>query len=410
MMTRILLLPPQLPYPPHQGTSLRNFHMLKALAQVADITLLSMTESENTADLTPLESYCRVLPPVPVPDRSQGTRIRQLISSSLPDMGLRLRSEAFVSALNEALRSDDYAAVQIEGIELASYIPQIRSAGPSARIVLDCHNAETELQRRARAVDRHNPARWSAAVYSTIQTGRLARFESWALGASDAILAVSEIDRVQLLKLLPAGAANIRVVPNTIDVVEYDIGGLSSEDINYDLAFTGKMDYRPNVDGVLWFAEKVWPALRESRPGITWAIAGQKPHARLDILRREEGITITGFVPHIQPYLVGASIYIVPLRIGSGTRLKILEAMAAGLPIVSTRIGAEGFDVTDQQEMVLADSPEEWVENILRLLDDQERRTEMGTAAREFAMRYDWRTIIPLMKEVYSNLLDGNHG
>lgn len=409
-MTRILLLTPQLPYPPHQGTSLRNFHMLKALAQVADVTLLSMTESENTADLTPLESYCHVLPPVPVPDRTQSTRIGQLISSPLPDMGLRLRSEAFVSALNEALRPDDYAAVQIEGIELASYIPQIRSAGPSARIVLDCHNAETELQRRARAVDRHNPARWPATVYSTIQTGRLARFESWALGASDAVLAVSEIDRSQLLKLLPAGTVNITVVPNTIDVVEYGQGETPSEEIGYDLVFTGKMDYRPNVDGVLWFAEKVWPALRESRPGITWAVVGQKPHARLDILRGKEGITITGFVPHIRPYLTEASIYIVPLRIGSGTRLKILEAMTAGLPIVSTRIGAEGFDVKDQLEMVLADTPEEWVENILRLLGDQKRRTEMGAAAHKFATRYDWRTIIPLMKEVYSNLLDRNHG
>lgn len=409
-MRRILLLTPQLPYPPHQGTSLRNFHMLKALAQVADVTLLSMTESVNSTDLSPLEPYCRVLPPVPVPDRSQGTRIRQLISSSLPDMGLRLRSDAFASALNKALRSDDYAAVQIEGIELASYIPQIRSASPSARIVLDCHNAEAELQRRARAVDRHNPSRWLAAIYSTIQTGRLARFESWALTASDAILAVSEIDRAQLLKLLPTGAIDITIVPNTIDVVEYGQGEPPSEDINHDLVFTGKMDYRPNVDGVLWFAEKVWPALRDARPDITWAIVGQKPHARLDVLRGKEGITITGFVPYIQPYLAGALIYIVPLRIGSGTRLKILEAMTTGLPIVSTRIGAEGFDVSDQQEMVLADSPEEWVENILRLLNDQERRTEMGAAAHEFAKRYDWRTIIPLMKEVYSNLLDGNHG
>lgn len=409
-MTRVLLLTPQLPYPPHQGTSLRNFHMLKALTQVADITLLSMIESENTADLAPLEPYCRVLPPVPVPERSQGTRIRQLISSPLPDMGLRLRSEAFASALDEALRSGDYAAVQIEGIELASYIPQIRSASPSARIVLDCHNAETELQRRARTVDRHNPSRWLAAIYSTIQTGRLARFESWTLGASDAILAVSEIDRAQLLKLLPAGAADITVVPNTIDVVEYGQGKVSSEGISYDLVFTGKMDYRPNVDGVLWFAEKVWPALQDARPDITWAIVGQKPHARLDILRGKEGITITGLVPHIQPYLAEALIYIVPLRIGSGTRLKILEAMATGLPIISTRIGAEGFDVRDQQEMVLADSPEAWVESVLRLLDDQKRRAEMGAAAHEFALRYDWRTIIPLMKEVYSNLLDGNDG
>ena len=170
------------------------------------------------------------------------------------------------------------------------------------------------------------------------------------------------------------------------------------------------MDYRPNVDGVRWFAEKVWPALRNARPGITWAIVGQKPHARLDALHGKEGITITGFVPQIQPYLAGTSIYIVPLRIGSGTRLKILEAMAAGLPIISSTIGAEGLHIQSQEEIILADSPYEWVENIRDLLGDPERRAEMGAAAHRFVMRYDWRTIIPLMRDIYSNLLNGNDG
>ena len=410
-MAQILLLTPQLPYPPHQGTSLRNFHMLKALAQVADVTLLSMAEGGDVVDLSPLEQYCRVLPPIPSPTRTLGTRMGQLITSSLPDMGLRLGSELFASALEGALGSEQFSAIQVEGIELASYIRQVKSSNPLIKIVLDCHNAETELQRRARAVDWSSPDRWPAAIYSSIQTSKLTSFESWALGQSDAILAVSGTDRTHLLRLLPTGSPAITVVPNSIDVAGYDLGSSPpSASTSFDLVFTGKMDYRPNVDGVLWFAEKVWPALRNARPGITWAIVGQKPHARLDALHGKEGITITGFVPQIQPYLAGTSIYIVPLRIGSGTRLKILEAMAGGLPIISSTIGAEGLHIQSQEEMILADSPDEWVENILDLLGDPERRAEMGAAAHRFAMRYDWRTIIPLMRDIYSNLLNGNDG
>lgn len=409
-MSRILLLTPQLPYPPRQGTSLRNFNMIKALSQVVDVTLLSMAEGEVVADIGLLKQFCRVLTPIPVPIRSQAARARQLITSSLPDLGLRLKSDLFAAALDMNLRSAQYDAIQIEGLELASYIVEAKSASPLTKIVLDCHNAETELQHRAREVDWTNPSRWPAAIYSSIQTGRLARFEAWALEASDAVLAVSESDRAHLLNLLPANTAEVTVVPNTIDVAEYQMGALPSEEARFDLVFTGKMDYRPNVDGVLWFAEKVWPALQKARPGITWTIVGQKPHTRLDALRGKEGITLTGFVPDILPYLAGASIYIVPLRIGSGTRLKILEAMATGLAIISTRIGAEGFNVENGKEMILSDSPQEWVESILWLLGDREKRSKMAAAARTFSMQYDWRTTVPLLKEVFSGLINGNDG
>ena len=407
-MARLLLLTPQLPYPPHQGTSLRNYHMLKALAQENTITLLSFNEVDKDTDISPLENYCRVLPPIPAPIRSQRSRLKQLFTSALPDIALRLKSTEFAAALNAIIRSDQFDVVQVEGIELASYIRQIKRAAPRAKIVLDCHNAETELQRRAQAIDLRNPSRWLAAIYSSIQISRLARFEAWAMQSSDAILAVSKSDRAHLSAMLPSNHDGIAVIPNTIDIAEYDRLPAQSPKITYDLVFTGKMDYRPNIDGVLWFAEAVWPALRKLRPTITWAIVGQKPHPRLDVLREIDGITITGFVPQIQPYLAGASIYIVPLRIGSGTRLKILEAMAIGLPIVSTRIGAEGFDVINGKELILSESPEEWGESILNLLANDDQRLAMGAAARDFAWNYDWRKIIPLINNVYSGLLTGN--
>lgn len=401
-MARILLLTPQLPYPPQQGTSLRNFHMLKALAQKHQVTLLSFTEAEDLSeDNSPLNDLCRVLPSVPVPIRSTGARIKTVLTTSLPDIAFRLKSDDFSAALAEALAEPYYDAVQVEGIELASYIDLIRSCSPDTQIVLDCHNAETELQRRAFQSDLHRISRWPAGVYSFIRFQRLTRFERGVLAEADSIIAVSETDRDQFMKLIKRDYKEVRIIPNTIDITEYTSPPLENEHIKYDLVFTGKMDYRPNIDGVLWFAETVWPLIQDQRPQTTLAIVGQRPHHRLAGLQQGYGITITGRVPKVQPYLHGASIFIVPLRIGSGTRLKILEAMAAGKPVVSTSVGAEGFDVSDGEDIIIADTPEDWASAILRLLNNPGLRKELGSAAKDFSARYDWRHIVPLLSTIY---------
>lgn len=406
-MANILMLTPQLPYPPHQGTSLRNYHLLRALANYHDVSLLSFDESGGAQSLDPLAALCRVLAPVPAPARTKGERLRQLLTDRVPDVALRLRSDAFADALVSTLHRHRYDAVQIEGIELAGYIPDARRHAAQSLIVLDCHNAETELQRRALSADLRRPARWPTAVYSGIQVRRLARFERRALESADRVIAVSAIDRARLLDLKPSLGAEIAVLPNTIDVEQYRHVEYVDPEYRYDLVFTGKMDYRPNVDGVLWFAEFVWPLILRERPHTRWAIVGQKPHPRLGALHRVPGITVTGRVPDITPYLTGASIYIVPLRIGSGTRLKLIEAMAAGLPVVSTRVGAEGFPVESGKNIVLAEQPDEWGKAVLTLLDTPDRRAELGAAATNFAAEYDWQRLIPLLREVYPNEATG---
>ena len=408
-MARILLLTPQLPYPPQQGTSLRNFHLLRALAERHSVTLLSFAERDRTADTTRLAELARVLPPVAVPERTTGQRLRGLLTSRAPDMARRLYSEAFAAALTGALRDEVFNAVQIEGIELAWTMPLIREAAPRTRIVLDCHNAETELQRRALQGDRPQPRRWPAAAYSAAQVGRLARFERQALRAADAIIAVSDEDRQQLMALAEP-TAPIAVIPNVVAVDDYQWAGPLPDEARFDLVFTGKMDYRPNVDGVLWFAEAIWPLVRQARPATTWAIVGQRPHPRLAALASQTGITLTGRVEQVQPYLVGAGVYVLPLRIGSGTRLKLIEAMAASCAVISTTIGAEGFALESGREAIVADTPEAFATAVLALLDDPARRVALGKRARAFAAQYDWRRVGPLLDGVYDELATGCAG
>lgn len=424
-MTSILILTPQLPYPPHQGTSLRNFHIIRGLAERHEITLLSFLEDNQSADPAvndPLFALCAQIVTTPVPPRSKSKRLTQMVTTRLPDMAHRLYSTEFDIKLRQMLVQKRFDIVQVEGIELARYIPTIRELSPASKIVFDDHNAEAELQRRNMETDAAIPKRWPAAVYSWVQVGRLEKFEAGACMEADWVTAVSEADVAHLENLFQRKGAEtqrkpITAIPNCIDVTQYTrikanssfipstSSGQALHPSSFDLVFSGKMDYRPNIDAVLWFADAVWPKILEKRPFATWAIVGQKPHARLDRLQDMKGVTVTGWVDSVQPYLAGAGVYIMPFRVGSGTRLKLIEAMASGLAIVSTRIGAEGFPVENGREIVLADTEDEMATAVLDLLDHPEKRAAIGQHAIQFAKNYDWRVVIPQFEAIYKRLM-----
>jgi glycosyltransferase involved in cell wall biosynthesis len=161
------------------------------------------------------------------------------------------------------------------------------------------------------------------------------------------------------------------------------------------------MDFRPNVDAALWFAQEVLPLVRQVESDAHFVIVGQKPHRRLDVLRGRPDVVLTGAVDDTRPYIAGAVIYVVPLRMGGGTRFKILEAAAMGRAIVSTAMGCDGFPVQHGRELLIADSPREFADAVITLLRDPTLRAELGTAARAFVEAYDWNQIIPGLEAVY---------
>ncbi|WP_420642807.1 glycosyltransferase [Candidatus Leptofilum sp.] len=402
---KVLLLTPQLPYPPHQGTSLRNFHVIRGLAEACQVSLLSFLEPGQSVEaekIAPLAQLCRRIETVPVPQRTTGKRLQQLLTTRRPDMAHRLFSQAFNIKLLRMLQADDFDVVQIEGIELARYLPVIRHGSPRSKIVFDDHNAETELQRRNFLTDLGQPRRWVAAAYSAEQVRRLRKFERWVCQQADWVTAVSQPDKAHL-ETLTNGRAPITVIPNSLDVQQFQLE--EADAIPSDIVFSGKMDYRPNVDAVLWFVDEVWPQIRQRRPFATFTIVGQKPHARLDRLKNEPGITLTGWVDRVEPYLVGAKVFILPFRVGSGTRLKLIEAMAAGKALVSTAVGAEGFPVAHNRELLLVDEAEAFGTAVLQLLDNPDERKRLGQAAQQFAKQYDWRVVVPKFLEIYQQLL-----
>ncbi len=395
---RILLLTPQRPYPPHQGTTLRNFNLVKELAKRHSVCVLTFLEPDQAPhDPGPLLDLCEWLETAPVPRRSTGLRLRQMLTTNRPDMSLRLWSPELNDRLAAILRQQPFDVVEIEGIEMAPYLPTIEAAQPRPLIIYDAHNAEWILQKRACLADLKNPARWPAAAYSWVQWQRLRRYEAELLRRVNHTIAMSHPDKVALRDV--ASDVPITVVPNGVDLLAYDDVTQAQP---FDLLFTGKMDFRPNIDAVLWFGRFVLPLIQAQRPGTTFAIVGQRPHPRLDGLRDLPGVTITGYVDDVRPYLAGAGVYVAPLRVGGGTRLKLLEAMMMGVPIVSTTVGAEGFPVVHGQELILADEPEQFAQEILDLLANPTRRAKLGAAGRTFAQaNYGWDTLIPQLEKVY---------
>ncbi|MBN1218397.1 MAG: glycosyltransferase [Anaerolineae bacterium] len=395
----ILLLTPQRPYPPHQGTTLRNFNLVKELTRRHTVCLLTFLEpDQHPGNPGPLPDLCKWIEMIPVPQRSTSLRLRQMLTTSRPDMSWRLWSPDFEERLAWHLRRESFDVVEIEGIEMTPYLPTIAAAQPRPLIIYDAHNAEWILQKRAFLADIKNPARWPAAAYSWVQWHRLRRYEADLLHRVDHTIAMSAPDKVVLRDVAPD--APMTVVPNGVDLNLF--GQFKGTPIHHDLVFTGKMDFRPNIDAALWFGRQVLPLIQAKRPHTTFAIVGQRPHPRLDGLRHNPNIVITGYVDDITPYLAGATVYVVPLRVGGGTRLKILEAMAMRKAIVATTVGAEGFPVVNGQELLLADEPEDFAREVLDLLDNPARRMRLGAAGESFARaNYGWDRLVPQLERVY---------
>ncbi len=270
------------------------------------------------------------------------------------------------------------------------------------RLVFDAHNAEFLLQQRIFESDTRNPRRWVGALYSLLQWAKLRRYERALCSQVDQVLACSPADGQALTSLCP-GLKPV-IVPNGVDTHHYRPDAVAAASLKTPaLVFTGKMDFRPNVDAILWFASEVFPRIRHIQPNAHLYVVGKDPHSRLSLLTQTPGITVTGFVDDVRPYIAAAAIYVVPLLTGGGTRLKVLEAMAMGKAIVSSRLGAEGIPVQDGRDLLMADTAAAFAHSVLTLLKSEAQVRQLGQSARRFVERhFDWRQVTAPLEQVYA--------
>jgi glycosyltransferase involved in cell wall biosynthesis len=302
--------------------------------------------------------------------------------------------------------------IQIEGLEMVRHglaaVAAARAAGQQPRVAYDAHNAEWVLQDRAWRADVGRPAGWIGAFYSRLQTAKLRRFERALLGAVDATIAVSDADAAALRAVEghPRGSrrARIEVVPNGVDVDAVEAADPAAVEAGTCL-FIGKMDFRPNVDAMSWMAREAWPLIRAEVPEARLWIVGRDPNAVVTALADgSNGIEVVGGVPEVSTWLARAAVVVVPLRIGGGTRLKVLEAMSAGKAIAATTMAVEGLHLTHEREALLGDRPAEFAHCVVQLLRDAAQRGRLGAQARHRVERdYRWSALVPRIEALYAN-------
>jgi glycosyltransferase involved in cell wall biosynthesis len=308
----------------------------------------------------------------------------ELAAGAFTDLPLsmrRYRSRALMRQVETLTRREKFDAVVCDFLASAANIPELNSA------VLFQHNVESIIWRRHLECA---PSPWHRA-YCREQYEKMLRYEAGACRAAKKIIAVSDADARVLHSLY--GASRVSSVPTGVDIAYFTPA--CSTPPTQDLLFLGAMDWRPNIDGLHWFASQVLPFIRARRPDCSLQVVGRNPAADIrELARSDKRVHVTGTVDDVRPYLWKSAVSIVPLRIGGGTRLKIYEAMAAKIPVVSTSVGAEGLDVRDGENIFIADSPQDFADRCVALLDDSDARQRMAANAWEIVSAcYSWQVV-----------------
>lgn len=390
---RILWLKSDLLLPLDKGGKLRTWHLMRHLAQRHDITYLAFKEpGQPAADVEGMREVAARVETVTRAEPAKGT-LRFYADATvhlvdpLPYAVGKYRSRAFRRRLHALLQSPAFDLIVCDFLFPAVNLPR-RLPCPA---VMFTHNVESEIWRR------HAETKTGAIeklLYGA-QYKRMLRYEGRTLERFEGVLAVSDADRQTFASLYPGAIRQpVHVVPTGVDTEYFAPASSQSAVRNRQLIFTGSMDWLPNEDAMQYFCREILPLIRAEEPAVGFSIVGRAPTPAVGRLAEEHGVDVTGRVDDVRPYMREAAVYVVPLRIGGGTRLKIFEAMAMGKAVVSTTVGAEGLPVTSGRHLMLADEPNTFARAVVRLLRDTDRRAELETAARQLVVeRYDWSAV-----------------
>ena len=388
---RILWLKSDLLLPLDKGGKLRTWHLMRHLARRHHITYLAFAEPDTPrAHIDGMREVAAQVETIPRADPPKGSArfyldaARHLVDP-LPYAVGKYRSVAYRRRLEALLASQRFDLIVCDFLVPVVNLP----ATLPCPAVIFTHNVESEIWRR-HAETKSQPI-LKAAMAS--QYRRMLRFERRALARFDGVLAVSNADRAAFDRLYPGAVRQpAHVVPTGVDIEYFDAS--PSDGASKTLVFTGSMDWLPNEDAMLFFCRDILPLIRAEEPEARLAIVGRSPTPAVKALAQEYDVEVTGRVDDVRPFMRAASVYVVPLRVGGGTRLKIFEAMAMGKAVVSTTVGAEGLPVTHGEHLLLADEPRAFARGVVRLLRDVERRRQLEQAARALVVeRYDWSAV-----------------
>jgi sugar transferase (PEP-CTERM/EpsH1 system associated) len=393
---RILFVAPKIPWPATDGGRIATYELVRHMTGRGHQAAFLGFGAPQAAD--ELRAHAGLLWAKAIAHDTATNPVSALgnLFSTLPYTASKYKSGAMSDAIRSAFQEELFDLVQLENTHMAHYLGLAQRHNKPA--VLRLQNVESLLAARyARTVP--PPLSW----YVALQARRMHRFEARACEQASLCLAITEEDADRVRRMAPD--AQVAVSPAGVDLERFYPQLMSEEPGT--VVYVGALNWPPNADSVRWFRTEIWPRILKEEPTARWIVVGKDPPT--DILRwpeEDRSIAVTGFVEDVRPHLNRGSVVVVPLRSGGGMRLKILEAMASGKPVVSTPLGAEGIPARHGEEILLAPPDRTFAVEVVRLLRQGAERKRIGKAARAWVERYDWNRIAEALEREYSALLE----
>lgn len=388
----ILIISPFSPYPLSQGGKIRIFNIIKNLSKSNSITLAAIVNDKLHSQSEPLQQFCEKIIFVERPPKLWRD-IFNFIFGKDPFNYVRYFSVGMKRELERLVKLKTFDIIQIEFAMMWQYV-DIFNGIP---IVLDAHNIEFEIVRQIKNTYR-NPLR---KLFYIIEEKKFREKEERAWRECSLCFTVSDKER-NIISSYLGNPNKVFTIPNGVDLERFKY--YPKTNMSKQLLFLGSMDYRPNLDSALYFLEEIFPIIHSKIKDVKLDIVGRELW-RIQNHSSIKGVELHENVPEVIPYFRKADVLIVPLRYGAGTRIKILEAMAAGTPLVTTSKGCEGVGVTNGEHLLVADSPEEFASAVQRVIEDDNLRNSMTQNAREFVERnYSWEMLVEEMEGFYHRI------
>ena len=399
---KLLLLSHRLPFPPHNGAAIRTYNLMRQLAMDFDVTALCFDRRDPALEAMPIQARIDGLAPYakcqafPIPELHSKLRLVwdhvRSVSDGQPYVFHVHESAAFEAALRRELAATRFDIVHIDSLDLLRFVPLV------SHLPIACthHNAESTLLLR-RAARERGLRSW----YIRHQAGLLSRAEAQLLGQFDVNVTVSEVDSGVLRQLAPS--ARFAVIPNGVDA---EFFRPAANGTRAGCVFVGGTTWFPNRDGLEWFTGDVLPRMRAAgmEDQVKWV--GRVTDAERTAFANP-GLDFTGYVDDIRPHVLSAACFIAPLRVGGGTRLKILDAWAMGAPVVATRAASEGLEAVHGENMLIADDADDFVRATAQVLRDRALATRIGAGGRAAVERtYSWEVVGARLRALYHDVLE----
>ncbi|MCP4536082.1 MAG: glycosyltransferase [Chloroflexi bacterium] len=391
----ILMLTQVLPYPPDSGPKIKTYNVIKYLSQCHRVTLASFVRGDQSEHVRQLERYCQAVHTVPMARNAvqDGLAMARSLFTGQPWMMVRDERKEMRALVDRLAAEQHFDVVHADQLNMGQYAERVSDAFK----VMDAHNALWLLYKRLWATMSPGPRKWLLG-----RDWRLLKsYEGRLMREFDAVLAVSPEDKAALQEAAGQGVG-ATVIPIAIDTDEVKVVEREAEPDH--ILHIGTMYWPPNIDAVNWFVREIYPLVRQQRPDVQFDVVGSRPSADLLALNDTgQRINVTGYVEDPTPYQQRAAVMIVPLLAGGGMRVKILQSLAEGIPIVSTTLGCEGIGVTNGEDILIADEPDDFAAAVLQILNDRALAQRLSHNGRRLAeTRYDYRHVCVPLDQVYT--------